>query len=95
MFAIKTTQILRQQRKFFSIRQLSIILNSSFPAIDETPISSPFSQFLQKESYAVKHMDKVAFVDGVTEKQLTFFEVELKLCALTDHLWFMAIILGT
>ena len=28
-------------------------------------------------------MDKVAFVDGVTEKQLTFSEVELKLCAWT------------
>jgi hypothetical protein len=84
MFIKTTTRILRQQRKVFSIRQLSSsILHSSFPAIDETPIFSPFSQFLQKESYAVKHMDKVAFVDGVTEKQLTFSEVELKLCAWT------------
>lgn len=73
MFNRKITRILlRPHRK---IRQLSILLHSSFPAIDEAPISSPFTQFLLKESYAVKHIDKVAFVDGLTEKQLTFSEV--------------------
>ena len=81
---IRRTLLVKSQiighKCYASVRARSFgILHSSFPAIDERPLSSPFSQFLLTESCATKFMDQTAFVDGVTEKTLSFTEVAFTL----------------